>query len=129
MSRKAVILGFPSGKGAEQSDRFIAKMYRTRNRKIPSWLEEHLANGPVDPVIVENTLAGMEGIEFEYFVNQSLKLGIRLARIESIRGFKFLSSILCKLLPSLCGAILCRYFDHGTVYTRRVYTITRIAHP
>ena len=53
VARLGVIVGFPFGEGAEQSDHYISRLYEGRGKPIPGWLKDHLDYGPVDERAVE----------------------------------------------------------------------------
>ena len=45
VSKRHVILGFPSGAKAFECDEKLYKYYKRKRKEIPIWLEEHIRNG------------------------------------------------------------------------------------
>ena len=125
VARKGLVIGFPTGDAARTSDRFIAEMMRRRGRDLPHWLEEHLNNGPVDSERFEAELSVMKEWRFRCLENQSLRLGLFIARMESIRILKALSLMLGKYAPRVSAYFLCRLMDRRGPFARRIYTIRK----
>ncbi len=123
VARRGVIVGFPFGAGAEASDRFISRLYENRGKSKPSWLKDHLENGPVDEREVERVLKEVQGVRFFIRDNQNLKLGRALARLESSQPWKSISYLMGTLMPSLTGGMLCRFFDKKGPFARKIYTV------
>jgi SAM-dependent methyltransferase len=123
VARKGLILGFPTGEGALESDRFIAGLFERRGRTLPNWLESHLQNGPVDHAQVEKVLSEAAGTRFSTIENQSVKFGKTLAWIESGKMLKGLSYMVGTLMPTLTGTLVCRLFDTTGPFARRIYTV------
>lgn len=120
----ALILGFPSGETAGQSDRFIDELYNQKRKPRPDWLTEHLDNGPVDPSQVEEVLNN-ENVKYSFTMNQSLTLSYRLSRIESMRFIKSITAVISHAFPSMTGFLVRRFFDKTPPYARRIYTVQK----
>jgi len=62
VSKRHVILGFPSGAKAFECDENLYKYYKRKRKEIPIWLEEHIRNG-FPPQSAISDMVGKNGLK------------------------------------------------------------------
>jgi len=84
VSKRHVILGFPSGAKAFECDKKLYKYYERKRKKIPIWLEEHIRNGfPPQSAIYDIVLK--KGIKCISTQNDNITFHYVIAILEQIK--------------------------------------------
>jgi Methyltransferase domain len=124
VSRRRVILGFPSGSRAFDVDAGLGRMLDRRGQTRPDWLDEHLRHGFPDASEVEAELQAYGGVR--RLSNENVHTHRMLVWCEMTRGAHRATHLLAKLLaPGLRGRgrrwrapllLVLRGADLGTPY-------------
>jgi hypothetical protein len=116
---KLVILAFPCGEAAWESDRELLETYKNSNRNAPEWLTEHMEAPFPGPEL----FSSLEGWHIEQFGNDNLQFHSWLMRREMSRPFNYASKISMKLAPKIVESAL-RRTDRAPYY-RQVFILRR----
>jgi hypothetical protein len=105
VSRKVVVIGYPSGSSAMAADRDLREWYLKKKKVPPAWLEEHMMHPfPNGELFSE--------VEEEWTVkavpNESVEFHLRMMRLEMLWPIDHLFRLGLLIVPSLIERFLKR---------------------
>lgn len=93
---ETLILGFPCGEMAMQSERRLQSTFNRLKLKLPLWLVEHLQNGLPGPEAVSEAI--IDQYKIIALTNENHVVHYLLILLESIRGLYFLPLLISRIL-------------------------------
>jgi hypothetical protein len=119
VARKLVILGFPCGQLAWESDKALFNTFLNAGLRPPEWLVEHM-DAPFPDVDV---LRDADGWEIQRIGNESIRFHSWMIEKEMSGKFLRASSLAMRVAPSLVEALL-RKADRPPFY-RQIFVLSR----
>ena len=120
VSRKVVVIGYPSGPTAMAADRDLREWYLRKKRAPPAWLEEHMMHPfPNGELFSE--------VEKEWTVNavpnESVEFHLKMMRLEMSRPINHLFRLGLLAMPNVIEGFL-RRKDSEPSY-RKIFVLRR----
>ena len=124
VTKKILIVGYPSGRDAFDADKLLCDYYRMKKRPVPSWLAEHLANGLPDKDLIEQFWNDRSPIVV--ISQESCRFHLWLMKREAnpFWLYGFMLVLLVFRVEPACR-FLSRYLDHVQNPYRRIYVLTK----
>jgi hypothetical protein len=119
VARKLVILGFPCGQLAWESDKALFNTYRNAGLPPPEWLAEHMDA----PFPDTDALQEVDGWEIQRIGNESIRFHSWMMEKEMSGKFVRASSLAMRVAPSLVEALL-RKVDRSPFY-RQIFVLSK----
>lgn len=120
VSRKVVVIGYPSGPSAMAADRDLRGWYLKKKQVPPAWLEEHMMhpfpNGELFSAVEEEWTV-------EAVANESVGFHLRMMRLEMLRPIDYLFRLGLLAMPNVIEAFLKRK-DSEPSY-RKIFVLRR----
>jgi ubiquinone/menaquinone biosynthesis C-methylase UbiE len=133
VSKRHVIVGFPSGAKAFEYDEKLYKYYKRKRKEIPIWLEEHIRNGFPPQSAISDMLA-KNGLKCISTKNDNVKFHYINAILEQNKYLFVIPFLIYKifsllLLRKRSVGLICKtisIIDRGEFYREILYVSKKL---